>query len=219
MGKNSYIVVATGVIIHQDGYILTNAHVAEDALQDTCTVRIGSPAKTFGVAEKIFSPRMFSATSSATENLKRDISLWRITETLPDSPLTAPFPFVEIHPNHATTIGDALGTFSYPAEFLSFQVINNDLYLSFSETIVEATDRHFIQSSLGLASQKGSSGGILIDEYTGEIAGLIFAVSDTDNASNDISKRKLYTLTPFAIDETILEETGKHLQEYLATKP
>jgi hypothetical protein len=91
------------------------------------------------------------------------------------------------------------------------------LYLSFSETTVKSHDAYFIESSQGLGSQKGSSGGILLDPYTGEFAGLIFAINDEKSSS--ISERTLFSLTPFAINEAVRSATGKDIHAYLDENP
>ncbi len=209
------VAIATGVIIHADGYILTNAHIT-GVNTEPCLIRRGSPARNFAIASRVFIPPDFSVEKTTRENLSRDIAIWKITDVL-DPEAAATFPSLAIHPTPQITNGSPLSTFSYPAELLGSQTVISALYLSFSETIVSSHDTHFIESAQGLGSQKGSSGGILLDPYTGEFAGLIFAIND--DHSESISERTLFSLTPFAIQETVRTVTGKNLETYLAEKP
>lgn len=206
------VVVATGVIVSAQGHIITNAHIAEDITTDTCLVRLGSPAEDFAYARKMFLPTTYSATSTELENLRKDVSIWKIVRLVDGATLPSSFPFFEINPAVKSQPGDPLATFSYPAELLSSQVIMNYLYLTFSETTVLQVDRYLIESFHGLGSQQGSSGGILVDPYAGTFTGLIFGISGN---SQNVSDRKMYSITPLAIDQVVLEETGAHLQEYL----
>ncbi|OGZ45415.1 MAG: hypothetical protein A3C84_00295 [Candidatus Ryanbacteria bacterium RIFCSPHIGHO2_02_FULL_48_12] len=214
---NGEISVATGILVSDKGYIITNAHVAEETKSQRCLVRQGSPAHAYAFVERVFMPKNFSITKHSDENLRQDVSIWRVVSSANQTPLPVSFPAFTIDPTKEAVIGTALATFSYPAELLGFQAITTYLYLSFSETIVEAKDAYFIQSLQSLGSQKGSSGGALIDPYTGDFIGLIFAVSESKNM--DISSRKLFSLSARAIDEVVYNETGKHLYAYLETNP
>lgn len=205
------IITATGVIIHPDGYVLANAHLIEDENPQTCTLRkpavggTSGKAESFAIAERVFLHPDFSATSTDEEILRRDISLWRIIGPSGSgaAPLPTSFPFFNIDPLVEPQDGMRLATFTYPAEFLGFETILKSLYLSFSETTVEAHDLYFIQSVEGTGSQKGSSGGVLIDPATGSLAGMIFAISEERGAAETTMSRKLFSLTPAAIDEAL----------------
>lgn len=215
--EKNEIAIATGVIIHTDGYILTNAHVTDTAKPKPCLIRNGSPARNYAIAEQIFIPPQFSSTSTSRENLAQDIALWKITKVLEDTQQPAKFSALAIRPAFQVIDSAPYATFSYPAELLGSPTIVSSLYLSFSETIVQAHDAYFIESTQGLGSQKGSSGGILLDPYTGEFAGLIFAINDEKTQS--IAERMLFSLTPFAINEAVRNATGKDLEAYLAGNP
>ncbi|TSC77449.1 MAG: hypothetical protein G01um101429_1046 [Parcubacteria group bacterium Gr01-1014_29] len=215
--EKNEVAIATGVIIHPDGYILTNAHVTDTAKPKPCLIRNGSPARNYAIAERIFIPPQFSSTSTARENLAKDIALWKITKVLNDDQSSAKFSALAIRPAFQVTDKAPYATFSYPAELLGSPIIVSALYLSFSETIVQAHDAYFIESTQGLGSQKGSSGGILLDPYTGEFAGLIFAINDEKTQS--IAERTLFSLTPFAINEAVRNATRKDLDAYLAELP
>ena len=205
---NNEVAIATGVIIHPQGYILTNAH--------TCLIRRGSPARNFAIAERVFLSPGFSSKSRTRENLATDVAIWKITNII-EKNTSGVFPFFSIYPANVPTDGTALATFSYPAELLGSYAVVSALYLSFSETQIISHDTYFIESAQGLGSQKGSSGGILLDPFTGELAGLIFAVNDIH--AEYVSERTLFSLTPFAINETVRAATGKDLDTYLAGNP
>lgn len=213
---NDEVAIATGVIIHENGYILTNAHVADSEKANSCLIRRGSPARNFAIAKRVFSPPGFSSKNYERENLARDIAIWKITEVLEDES-SATFPSLAIQPAHLPVDGNPLSTFSYPAELLGSPTIINSLYLSFSETQVVSHDAYFIESMQSLGSQRGASGGILLDPFTGEFAGLIFAINDAKKES--IQERTLFSLTPFAINEAVRTTTGKDLEAYLDTNP
>ncbi len=210
------VAIATGVIIHPRGYILTNAHVADTEQSRTCLIRRGSPARNFAVAERVFLPPNFSSKSHTRENLANDVAIWKITSVI-EKETADTFPFFSIRPHKLPVDGAALATFSYPAELLGSHAVVSALYLSFSETKITAHDAYFIESAQGLGSQKGSSGGILLDPFTGELAGLIFAVNDVK--TEYVSERTMFSLTPFAIQEAVRAATGKDLDAYLNSNP
>lgn len=212
--RSGHTIIATGIIIDPRGYVLTNAHISDDAGEPTCLLRRGSPAENYALAKRVFTAPGFSPTVLEPDNLRKDVAIWKITGLVGTS-MPASFPAITIDPNVTVTIGSPLSTFSYPAELLGSQAILRALYLTFSETHVTAKDSYFIESAQGLGSQKGSSGGVLIDPYTGKFAGLIFAVSDEDATS--VSSRKLLSLTPFAIDQVVKNATGKNWNDYLST--
>lgn len=207
------IAIATGNIIHPAGYILTNAHIVDNANKEQeCTVRRGSPATPFAITKLIFAPSAFSATTSITEQIKWDMALWKIDRSSNVNPLPETFEALAIDLVHEFSPQEMLSTFSYPAELLSKEVILSSLYLVFSETAVEGVDEIFIQSLAGLGSQQGSSGGALLDPTSGKFVGLIFAI----DKETEINKRRLFALRASRIDDIMKQETGKTLEEYLA---
>lgn len=210
--ENGTTAIATGIIIHPNGTILTNAHIIDNANENQeCTVRKGSPAESFAIAKLMFAPSAFFATTTLAEQVKWDIALWKIDRPSGATPLPKTFDALAIDLAHEFYPVEALATFSYPAELLSKEVILSSLHLVFSETNVEAVSEFFIQSLAGLGSQQGSSGGALLDPATGKLVGLIFAV----DKETEINKRRLFALRASRIDEIVKQETGKTLVEYL----
>lgn len=210
--KDNEYSVATGAIIHNKGYIISNAHIADDlANPPHCTVGRSSPARKFGEARLVFLPKAYGESKTETERAHHDISIWKLEDA------SAIDKVWDIDFENAPKIGEYFLTQSYPAEFLADELFNADLNMLFSSTEIVGADEYLIEAKSSLASQRGSSGGILIDRYTGKVRGIIFGI---DNIStHQINERKLYALTPKAINETMQKETGKTFTEYLEKQP
>jgi len=209
-GKSEYI-IATGAIVHPNGYILSNAHVAMDLpIGSTCDIRRGSPSTPFATAKLILVPSIYTKSSDPQIQAHNDVSIWKI-ENIP-----TPLPFWIIDESTKTQDEEKLLTLSYPAELLGSQLILKGVNLLFSETTVTASDAILIKSRATISAQQGSSGGVLIDHYTGFVRGLMFAI---DKEAPLVSDRNLYSITPHGINEAIKKETGKTLKEYLAGNP
>ncbi|MEK7209349.1 MAG: trypsin-like peptidase domain-containing protein [Patescibacteria group bacterium] len=211
--QGSNIRVASGVIISPQGHILTNAHVGEgfDAGYE-CMIRQGSPARNLAHAKLAMFPKKYTDASTRQEQAENDVSIWKITRLANGDPVSAPFPYYETNPKYYPEINQILSTFSYPSELLGYETLLKNLNLLFAETVVSDFDRDLIISGTGLSSQVGSSGGILVDVYTNEFAGLIFAVSK----DGEIAKRKLFSLTPYSVERVVQNETGQTLAQFLA---
>ena len=202
--------IATGVIIDTKGYILSNAHVTDDLPKNpVCSIRRGSPARTFGTATLVFLPEAYKNASSEEQRARHDISIWRLDTTA--SGLSA-WP---IDTSTAIAPNDQLRTLSYPAELLGGETILTSLALVLSNTTVIETDQFIIQTSANLSAQHGSSGGVLVNPYTARAQGLIFAVGE----GNTAERKYLYALTMRSVSETIANEKGKDIYMYLASLP
>lgn len=219
MGDDT-IAVATGAIIDTRGYILTNAHVVETDGAPECLLRTGSPARNFAFAKRIFTAPEFSPTILEDVNLRNDVALWKIVRPAGTTPLPDTFSAIALNPSYLPKVNVPLATFSYPAELFGSQIIVQSLYLLFSETMVRTTDTFFVESAQSIGSQKGSSGGVLIDPFTGDFAGLIFAIAESKKEPlGSVSNRSLFSLTPYAINQAVYAGTGKTLAGFLATNP
>lgn len=202
----SEYIVATGAIIDSRGYIISNAHVAEgiDA-KESCVIRRGSPARPFATAILIYTPVSYKNAAREEEKAQSDFSIWKINEP-------GEYQSWELAYEQSFYENEPLLTLAYPAELLGGELVFKSLNLVFSKTYVEATDTIIIRSTSNINSQRGSSGGALIDPYTMRIRGLIFAVSENAN----IAEREIFSLTPKGINEIMRKETGTTLKEYLA---
>lgn len=210
VGANK-VISATGVIASTEGHILSNAHVSEGLIGKECLIRSGSPAKNFAFAKLLFIPEKYIKAESDFERAKHDLSIWKIVRSARESPLPETFHTVAI--NYATPAekADQFAVFSYPAEVFSFETILKSLSLLFTNTEVTASDEFFVETVNSLSSQKGSSGGALIDRETLMLRGLIFGVSGDKLAAD----RTLFSLNPAWISSIVQEETGLSLQQYI----
>ncbi|MDP3800327.1 MAG: trypsin-like peptidase domain-containing protein [bacterium] len=205
---------ASGVLISPNGYILTNAHVAEAFVNKNyeCKIRQGSPAKNIAYAKIVMFPTAYTTNNKNNwEGHANDVSIWKITRSASGEPITSTFPYYSIDTNYLPKKDQPLATFSYPGELLGYEVLLKNLNMLFGETIVSEFNADFIVSGMSLSSQSGSSGGILADVYTNKFAGLIFGVTTTTN----INERKLFSLSPYAIDRVVKNETGQSLADFL----
>ncbi len=210
--QGSQVRVASGVIISPGGHILTNAHVAEGHDKDfECVIRQGSPARNVGYAKIVMFPQAYSRAATRQEQADNDVSLWKFSRPTGATPLPEAFPYYEIDVQSYPETNQILSTFSYPSELLGYETLLKNLNLFVAETIVNDFDRDLILSSTGLSSQVGSSGGILVNIYTNQFAGLIFGVSKDE----EINKRKLFSLTPASINRVVESETSLPLSAFL----
>ncbi|MBI2052417.1 MAG: trypsin-like peptidase domain-containing protein [Candidatus Sungbacteria bacterium] len=211
--QGNQIKAASGIIISPAGHILTNAHVAEGYDGNfECAIRQGSPARNLGYAKIVMFPQAYALAATRQEQADNDVSIWKLTRLANGDPLPKTMDYYSIDPTYYPQINQPLSTFSYPSELLGYETILRSLNMFFAETIVNDFDRDLILSSTGLSSQVGSSGGILVDVYTNQFAGLIFAVSKDE----EISKRKLFSLTPFSVNRVVQTETGFSLDIFLS---
>ncbi|MEK7609234.1 MAG: serine protease, partial [Patescibacteria group bacterium] len=210
--QGNQIRAASGIIISPAGHILTNAHVAE-GFDDNfeCAIRQGSPARNLAYAKIVMFPKTYADALTRQEQADNDVSIWKMTRLANGDPLPEAMDYYSIDPTYYPEVNQPLSTFSYPSELLGYETILKSLNMFFAETIVNDFDRDLILSSTGLSSQVGSSGGILVDVYTNNFAGLIFAVSK----DAEINKRKLFSLTPFSINRVTQAETGLALSVFL----
>jgi len=200
----SQVVIATGTIIHPKGYVLTNAHVAENIKKQKCLLRKGSPARPFAYGELVFFPKNYGAAATTDENAAKDLSIWKITEPSGAYQFPDTFEYMEIDFETQLKGGESLSSFSYAAELLSYDVALRHLHLLFTRTTVTAFNDYFIESEESLSSQKGSSGGILVDRFNGKLRGLIFGVTKEET----INDRSLISLTPQAKIQQYQQKQG-----------
>ena len=202
------ITTATGAIIHEQGLVLTSAHILDNFSEQTplCVLRRGSPARNFTKAFPVYIPDAYKNGETQSDRIHYDFAIWKIQnpKEMYDS--------WQLEAGDAPAIGDTYFTLSYPAESAGYETILKNLHLAFSLTTVSNIYPTFIRSEASVSSQSGSSGGIIIDQTTGNIQGLIFGVSEGEET---FSKRSLFSIRPSQIRAIIVQETQKTIEEFL----
>lgn len=222
----------TGFFIHENGVILTNAHVAQFLLlketSDTikaagCVVRSGNPATPRYKAELLFiSPTWISHNANLiTEETPRgtgefDYALLYVARTLDGAPFPPAFPAIPVDTTFlpkSLTNAEVL-TAGYPAEKLFRDGADAKLIPKVASTTIHELytfgSNYADIFSIGSTQvgEQGASGGPIVLPLKGAI-GLIVTKGDalTDGASS------LRGLTLSYIDRTIQEETGFSLMQ------
>ncbi|HVM73698.1 MAG TPA: trypsin-like peptidase domain-containing protein [Candidatus Paceibacterota bacterium] len=232
-GSASGLVSGSGVIIDPRGIILTNAHVAQYVLlsQDPdvnlrCFIRTGAPAKDEWTAQVLYIPPVWVQAHAAELNVthptgtgEHDYALLLVNGIAQGGSLPRVFPSVPIDTRDGIGfVGDQVIGASYPAEFLSGMIAENDLYpvssvspidqlLTFGTTTVDVV-------SIGgvVEAQGGSSGGAVLNAW-GRLIGII----TTTSAASTTAGRDLRALTLSYINRDIALQTGSNLNDYLSS--
>lgn len=152
-GNRLFLTTGSGVIIHERGVILTNAHVAQyfliepakNKLRGGCSVRTGSPARQSYTASVLYFPSAWIRARMGQDvpgtTLNNDFALLYITGAtageLPES-------FPSLAPSFADNvdIGGQVVVSGYPVEKLSFKKMVNKLLLERATTTVEGVKRY-----------------------------------------------------------------------------
>jgi len=222
----------TGFFIHENGVILTNAHVAQflllkgtrDTIKETkCIVRSGNPATPRYKAELLFiSPTWISHNANLiTEETPRgtgefDYALLYVARTLDETALPTSFPAIPVDTaflSKSLTNAEVL-TAGYPAKKLFRDGADAKLIPRVASTTIHELytfgSNYADIFSIGSTrvGEQGASGGPIVLPAKGAI-GLIVTKGDelTDGASS------LRGLTLSYIDRTIQEETGFSLMQ------
>ena len=224
-------VSGSGIIIHPQGIILTNAHVAQFVLLAShprvnlsCTIRTGSPARSLWRPEVLYIPPVWIKKHAADITEERpvgtgeyDYALLRITSSLDGTALPSTFSF--LLPDTRDAIGfldDLVLVASYPAEFLGGIAAQSDLHpvssittirdlLTFQKNTVDVV-------SVGgvIGAQSGSSGGAVVNAW-GRLIGIISTTSEGETTSD----RDLRAITLSYIDRDIKAQSGLNIEGIL----
>lgn len=221
-------ITGSGIIISEDGLILTNAHVAQFFLLKnfnnqknfiTCTIRTGSPAYPTYTAELVYIPPEWIAEHKGDIVLESpkgtgeyDYAFLRITGRTDGTTAPTSLPFIPINLIEFTEVGTPAVLVSYPAGFLGGQSIVQGLYQS--SAVISISDRFTFgegtvdRISLGgsVVAQKGSSGGAVVDG-TGSLIGLISISSD----GNTTGERDLSAITLSYINRDLIKNANTTL--------
>ncbi|MES2953300.1 MAG: trypsin-like peptidase domain-containing protein [Patescibacteria group bacterium] len=227
----------SGVIIDPRGVILTNAHVAQYMLLEnylvpdfvSCTIRTGSPAETTYRARLLYLPETWVKANA--KNLvstlpqgtgENDYALLAITSSATGNPLPTSFPYLSPDVLFETpSLNYPVLLAGYPAEYVGSIATQRNLYALSSASKIErgyyfpsekAGSLDLLSLGGNILAQGGSSGGAVVDHYTGTLLGILV----TTTAGTKTSEKELNGITLSHIDRSILAETGKGLSAFLA---
>lgn len=223
------VITGSGAIIDPRGVVLTNAHLAQYVpLAGTypktfsCILRTGSPAyPTYNVELLYVSPRWIKdnktviVSTDAKGTGEYDFGLLRITGRI-DGGEQDTFPYTPVDVTKKIIAGDPVLVGAYPAGFLGSIAVEQYLYpasavgtigtlYTFKENTID-----LISVAGTVLSQRGSSGGIMVDA-----AGNVIALISLSSDGTQTSSRDLRGVTLPYINQAITEETGSTLKEFL----
>ncbi len=227
-------VTGSGVIVSEQGVILTNAHIAQYFLltdypkkdATKCSIRTGNPARDTYEASLLYIPITWIQANSDSLTLKNpsgtgkeDYALLYITKSIEkDILVPSSFPYIQINTREEVVKKkDSVFVISYPAIIAESQAVKDSLYLVSTETSVGTLftfGDNFLDlfGMLGnIAAQRGSSGGAIINKDD-SLVGLI--VTSTTNAL--VLNRELRALTPAYINRNLIKENGTTFEQLLA---
>ncbi len=222
----------SGYFVHQNGVILTNAHVAQflmldDVLAGTggCIIRTGNPAVATYTADLLYiSPAWVQKNAALLKEIapsgtgERDYALLYVTGRVDNVPMPAVFPAIPVNTNLMKTgaVGAPVRAAGYPAEILASQGANAPLTgievgTTISELMTFGSNYADLFTVAGSQiGQQGSSGGPVADE-NGYAIGLISTRGD----DTKFGQGSLRAVSLSYIDRTIKEETGYTLAQNL----
>ncbi len=225
----------TGAIVEPNGLILTNAHVAQylllkdyrekDFIQ--CVARTGSPAyPTYNLELVYISPSWVANNKAEINNQspkgtgENDFAFLHITKMIDNSNLPEQLPFITMNVRETIEINEPVILVSYPAGFLGgLSILQN---LNITSAITNIQDVFTFRNgtidviSVGgtIVSQKGSSGGLVVDKK-GTLIGVISTSSDGDTTSS----RELNAITLGYINRDLQRELKINFSQFLSQNP
>lgn len=225
----------SGVFISEKGIILTNAHIGQFfLLRDygvknyiTCIARQGSPASPAFLIEPLYVSKKWIEENKQTIKQEEptgtgenDFALLRVVGTPNNQPLPQSFPYIEANFDPEKVLRSLpVLIIAYPAGFLGGTTIQTSLSLTSSPGVIKELYNFHDNTLLdvisvigNILSQRGSSGGAVINQSTGKLEGII--TTSTNNPST--GERALFAITPGHIDREIKTETGQTLNEFIS---
>lgn len=220
----------TGVVISSSGLILTNAHIAQYLLLKDfrekdylkCIGRTGSPAYPKYDLELVYiSQNWVRANKSILREQnplgtgEDDFGFLRIKNNI-DGSNSEKRSFIEPNTRELINVGEPVLLASYPAGFLGGLSILKDLNITSAITRVQDVftfnDGTIDLVSVGgtVVSQKGSSGGLVVDKNT-SLIGIITTSSDGSTTSS----RGLNAITIAFINRALKRELSMDMRKFL----
>jgi len=221
----------TGILIHEDGIILTNAHIAqylllEDLYYDNfiqCVARTGSPAyPKYKLELAYISSDWIIENSTVIKDQnplgtgEHDFAILRVTANIDGTPVTENISHIKPDSRAVIDISEPVVLVSYPAGFLGGQTIAQNLNLVSAITSIQDvfTYREGTIDLLAVGgtvvSQRGSSGGAVVDD-TGELIGVISTSTDGDTTG----ERDLRAITVGYISRSLEKNIEMNLEQFL----
>lgn len=229
-GQELSPISGTGVIINSNGLVLTNAHIAQYfLLKDlfmkdyiTCVLRTGSPAyPKYNVELVYISPIWVKQNVGMlkVENPqgtgKNDYAFLRITGLMDGSNLND-IPYIKPNSRENIFVNEPVILVSYPAGFLGSLSILKDLnitsgitavrdYFTFNDGFIDV-----ISVPGTVVSQKGSSGGAVVDKDS-----TVIGIITTTSSGNTTGERDLAAITLGYINRSLKVEANINLSNLL----
>ncbi|MBX4216095.1 serine protease, partial [Candidatus Parcubacteria bacterium] len=221
----------TGIIISKDGYVLTNAHVAQYLLLSDrldCVGRNGSPAKNAYALKFAYFPKSWLDANAkkildenATSTGEGDFAILAITEVL-GQPYPSEFPSLAPEFTDVFVEGTPLLLAAYPAGFLGGITLGYNLWLTSSVSQISklyyfndggSTDLFSMDGNI--LSQKGASGGGAVSLLSGKLLGILTTVTEAETTGG----RELMALSIPYIAGKYERAEGESLGAFLSRSP
>ncbi|MDP3784556.1 MAG: serine protease [bacterium] len=221
--KRVYI-LGSGAVIHSAGYLLTNAHIAENFSREgvDCVLRRGAPAQNWAKAKVIYIPDQSQKISSSTIPMN-DIAILKITEPLGTNTFPESFDYFDFDPVYKIQTGEVLYSLGFPTEFLGAEIILKNTNILFSLGTVEdlvtlddnKKDAEGAYLKGEISAQHGSSGGIFLDSGRGKVVGLFVGITE----GKTTAERSQFMFLTSYVDKIVKRDKGASLLEFLNTSP
>lgn len=226
----------SGVVVSKEGIILTNAHIGQYFLLKnyqtknfiSCVMRQGDGEKrTFSLDLVYVSPLWIKlhakdiSKQNPTGTGQFDYALLSIGNPVDGSEKPKTFPFIPMETDEKHLVGDSGSVLlaSYPAEFLSSSFLERELSLISSvgevQSIFTFTDESptvdLLEIDGSILSQKGSSGGAVVNQETGKFVGMITTSTDEKTTG----ERELRALSSSYVSRVFKKETNAAVTDVL----